>query len=76
MQEVTSDREPQMVSVVEPYFYHVLLQLVGQCVVVETDQGNQRGVLMDVKPDHIVLNVNDHFVYIRNEKITWFILSR
>jgi ferredoxin-fold anticodon binding domain-containing protein len=71
-----AQRYPQMVSVIDPYVYHTLLQLVGRRLVIETGRGNHRGLLRDVKPDHVVLQVNGTDFFIRIEKINWFMLDR
>jgi hypothetical protein len=39
----------------EPYIVSALITLIGKRLVVETVRGSLTGVLMDVKPDHIIL---------------------
>lgn len=39
----------------EPYLYHRLQQMEGLRVVVDTVRGSVNGVLVDAKPDHIVV---------------------
>jgi len=43
------------VSCVEPYVVSALITLTGKKLVVETVRGSLTGILMDVKPDHIVV---------------------
>jgi hypothetical protein len=40
---------------VEPNVYPAVASLVGKRVVVETTRGNVSGMLIDAKPDHIVI---------------------
>lgn len=46
---------PMQVSCVEPYVVSALITLIGKKLVVETVRGSLTGMLMDVKPDHIVI---------------------
>lgn len=46
---------PMDMLYVEPYVMSALKPLIGTKVVIETTRGGLHGVLVDVKPDHIVL---------------------
>ena len=46
---------PMLVLCAEPYLVSALIPLTGKKLVVETVRGSQIGILMDVKPDHIVI---------------------
>lgn len=46
---------PIQVSCIEPYLVYELITLTGKKLVVETVRGSLTGILMDVKPDHIVV---------------------
>ena len=61
---------PTQVSCVDPYVVSALRTLIGKKLVIETVRGSQHGKLVDVKPDHIVLEVNgDSRFFIRIAKI-------
>jgi hypothetical protein len=62
---------PQMISLVDPYVYQTLLTVVGKTVVVQTSEGNIRGLLRDVKPDHVVVDVSGSSFFIRTQCIVW-----
>jgi hypothetical protein len=61
----------QMVTYVDPYVYQTLQTVVGKTLVVQTMQGNLRGVLIDVFPDHIVVDVSGSSFFIRIQNIVW-----
>ncbi|WP_078556828.1 YuzF family protein [Bacillus alkalicellulosilyticus] len=60
-----------MVSLVDPYVYQTLQTLAGRHVVVQTPQGNVRGNICDVKPDHVVVESHGANFFIRIQHITW-----
>ncbi|RAK17181.1 uncharacterized protein DUF2642 [Anoxybacillus vitaminiphilus] len=64
-------RVPKMVSVVEPYVYEALQSVRGKHVVVQTTHGNVRGIVKDVKPDHIVIMEREHPFFVRIQQIVW-----
>ncbi|GGK26860.1 hypothetical protein GCM10010965_19500 [Caldalkalibacillus thermarum] len=55
----------------DPYFYQVLQSLVGHHVVVQTSQRSVRGIITDVKPDHVTVNVHHTLFFIRTPQIVW-----
>ncbi|WP_223155116.1 YuzF family protein [Alkalibacillus aidingensis] len=63
--------EPHTTTLIEPFIYHALLAMNYSSVTVETNKGTIRGLLTDVKPDHIVLDVSDQLYFIRLQEITW-----
>lgn len=62
---------PIQVSVVDPYVVRALVSLMGSQVIVETSRGNLRGIVRDVKPDHVVLLVGDENFFVRICEIIW-----
>jgi|GEM_PF-840456 len=46
---------PMQVFCLEPYVVSALMSLTGKKLVVETVRGSLTGILLDVKPDHIVV---------------------
>ncbi|ERJ12678.1 DUF2642 domain-containing protein [Haloplasma contractile] len=63
----------QTVSVVEPYVYQALQSLMRQRLIVDTVRGSIEGFLVDVKPDHIVVQdrKNDQPQFIRTAQIVF-----
>ncbi|WCN36891.1 DUF2642 domain-containing protein [Aneurinibacillus uraniidurans] len=57
------------VAPVNPSFVHLLCKLIGHKVVVETVRDKCVGKLIDVKPDHIVLESMHTVFFIRIEEI-------
>jgi hypothetical protein len=62
---------PQMVSLYDPYVYQTLQSVRGAKVLIETIRGSVRGMLRDVKPDHVVVSSHDHLFFIRMQQIIW-----
>ncbi|WP_096199675.1 YuzF family protein [Bacillus sp. FJAT-45350] len=62
---------PQMFTMIDPYVYQTLQSVMGQDAVIETGRGGIRGKIMDVKPDHVVLQTNTATYYIRIQEIIW-----
>ncbi|OLO40416.1 hypothetical protein BTR23_07980 [Alkalihalophilus pseudofirmus] len=62
---------PKMVTLVDPYVYQTLQTVIGRTVVVQTSEGNIRGSLTDVKPDHVVVDVSGSPFFIRMQMIIW-----
>lgn len=62
---------PMPVSCAEPYLVSALVPMTGKKLVVETVRGSLTGMLMDVKPDHIVIGEphGDSKFYIRTAEI-------
>ncbi|MRX73180.1 DUF2642 domain-containing protein [Bacillus lacus] len=60
----------QYVTVIDPYVYQTLQSVTGSMLVVQTVRDTIRGRLTDVKPDHIIIQVNsDSTFFIRIQQI-------
>ncbi len=63
---------PTMTNLVEPFVYQALQSFVNKHIVVETPvKGSVRGKLLQVLPDHIVLESYGVPFYIRTQQIVW-----
>ncbi|RXJ04298.1 DUF2642 domain-containing protein [Anaerobacillus alkaliphilus] len=62
---------PELVTLVDPYVYQTLQTVMRRTVVVQTSEGSIRGVLVDVKPDHVVVDVSGSPFFIRTQCIVW-----
>ncbi|WP_226669464.1 YuzF family protein [Metabacillus litoralis] len=60
---------PEMITFVEPYVYQTLQTLIGKFAVIQTVRDSLRGKVMDVKPDHIVVQVGDSTFFVRCQQI-------
>ncbi|QJD83444.1 DUF2642 domain-containing protein [Cohnella herbarum] len=61
----------QTVSLVDPYVVEALKKLVGCYVCFETTRGRIEGIIIDVKPDHVLLQTHKHQVCVRIAEIVW-----
>ncbi|UOY94434.1 YuzF family protein [Ectobacillus sp. JY-23] len=61
----------EVVSSVDPYVVQTLQSVVGKRLVVDTVRGAVRGVLKDVKPDHIVIEEKNAPFFVRIQQIVW-----
>jgi hypothetical protein len=66
---------PEMQSVVDPYLFQSLQNAVGRMVAVQTAAGSVRGLLCDVLPDHVVVQVSETPFFIRTQEIVWVMPS-
>jgi ferredoxin-fold anticodon binding domain-containing protein len=66
---------PGMHSFIDPYLYQTLLSLVGRQIAVQTVAGSVRGVLSNVMPDHVVVQVSNTPFLIRISQIVWVLPS-
>ncbi|WP_280770013.1 YuzF family protein [Salipaludibacillus daqingensis] len=55
----------------DPFVVQTLQSVQGSTVVVQTSDGNIRGQLTDVKPDHIVVQSSESSFFIRIQQIIW-----
>ncbi|WP_026672156.1 YuzF family protein [Alkalihalobacterium bogoriense] len=62
---------PKMVSLVDPYVYQAFQSFLGKHVVVQTTKESLRGVVCDVKPDHVVIDVSGAQFFVRTQTIIW-----
>ena len=60
-----------IVVVVEPYVYSALYNLIGKRVVLDTTRGSVSGMVMDAKPDHVVIVEHDSTFFVRIREIVW-----
>jgi len=58
-----------MITIVDPYVFQTLQSVLGKTLVIQTVRDSIRGVLKDVKPDHIVLQAGDSTFFIRTQQI-------
>lgn len=63
--------QPEQVVVVEPFVYSATCTLVGKPVVLETSRGRLTGLVMDVKPDHLVIQERDSTFFVRLCEVVW-----
>lgn len=63
--------QPKQVVVIEPYVYAALQSLKGKRAVIDTSRGTLNGVIVDVKPDHVVLQERDSTFFLRSCEIIW-----
>lgn len=70
-QQPHQENSLQMVTLVDPYVYQTLQTVLGKKLVVQTTEGSIHGQLIDVKPDHIVVDVSGSSFFIRIQSIVW-----
>ena len=66
-----SSNRPELYSLVDPYVYRALSELVGKPVTVQTARGSVRGILKQVLPDHVVVESAGTPFYIRTQQVIW-----
>lgn len=54
---------PQLVSLVDPYVYQTIKKLIGSKFIIQTVRDTVRGRLIDVKPDHIIIEAARNSVF-------------
>ncbi|MFP7735017.1 YuzF family protein [Priestia aryabhattai] len=57
----------------DPYVYQNLVKLVRAKVAVQTAHGSVRGTLLNVEPDHIVVEMGGNSFFIRTQQIIWMV---
>ncbi|WP_445667125.1 DUF2642 domain-containing protein [Paenibacillus sp. FSL E2-8871] len=64
---------PQSIVVypVDPYVVETLKSVIGKQVVLETTRGGVSGCVVDVKPDHVVLDTRGRKFFVRISEIVW-----
>jgi hypothetical protein len=55
----------------EPYVYQALSSAVGMPISVQTERGSVRGNLLNVQPDHIVVEMGGNQFFIMTRHIIW-----
>ncbi|RSK29454.1 DUF2642 domain-containing protein [Bacillus sp. HMF5848] len=63
--------QPMQVMVVEPFVYQALMSLKGKRVVLDTTRGPVNGIVVDAKPDHVVIQERDSTFFVRTCEIIW-----
>ncbi|MFC5527899.1 DUF2642 domain-containing protein [Cohnella yongneupensis] len=59
-------------SSVDPYVVEALRRLCGRCVCFETTRGAIEGTILDVKPDHVLLQLShNRQACVRIAEIVW-----
>ncbi|WP_373370377.1 YuzF family protein [Alkalicoccobacillus plakortidis] len=56
----------------DPYLYSAASEYLNQMVEAQTTRGAVRGKLLDVQPDHLVIEMGGTPFYIRTQQIIWF----
>jgi hypothetical protein len=59
------------VSSIDPYVVEALRKLTGRCVMLETTRGGIEGTIVDVKPDHVLLQLHSRQACVRIAEIVW-----
>lgn len=60
------------VSSIDPYVVEALRRLMGRCVCFETTRGGIEGTIVDVKPDHVLLQLShNRQACVRIAEIVW-----
>ncbi|MFF2091533.1 DUF2642 domain-containing protein [Paenibacillus sp. NPDC058174] len=60
-----------VVSTIDPYVVEALCRLVGRFVLLETTRGGIEGTIIDVKPDHVLLQLHNRQACVRIAEIVW-----
>lgn len=60
-------------TIIDPYVVETLKTIIGRTVLVETVRGSLQGILVEVKPDHVVVKTHgtDSVFYIRLQQIIY-----
>ncbi|WP_246070494.1 DUF2642 domain-containing protein [Paenibacillus kobensis] len=61
----------QTISSIDPYVVEALMRLKGRCVLIETTRGAIEGTIIDVKPDHVLLQLHTRQACVRIAEIVW-----
>lgn len=70
-QPTMQNMQPKQVIVIEPFVLATVSSLVGKRAVIETTRGNVSGMVMDAKPDHVVLQERDSTFFVRLCEVVW-----
>ncbi|MGM0778945.1 MAG: YuzF family protein [Bacillota bacterium] len=62
---------PMQVIAIEPFVYEVLRSLKGKRAVLDTTRGSVSGMVVDAKPDHVVIQEYDSTFFVRIREIVW-----
>ncbi|WP_081735344.1 DUF2642 domain-containing protein [Paenibacillus gorillae] len=61
----------QTISSIDPYVVEALCKLAGCFVLLETTRGGIEGTIIDVKPDHVLLQLHNRQACVRIAEIVW-----
>ncbi|KAB2952916.1 DUF2642 domain-containing protein [Heliorestis acidaminivorans] len=64
-------KRPMQVVVVEPYVYRALHSFMSKRILVETSRGTVNGIVVDIKPDHVVVQDRDSTFFVRLREVIW-----
>ncbi|MGN7471179.1 YuzF family protein [Brevibacillus sp. SAFN-007a] len=70
-QPQSGSNTPSMSTLIDPFLYQTLLGVVQRDVVIQTTQGNLRGNVVNVLPDHVALRVGGSMFFVRIQQIVW-----
>lgn len=56
---------------VDPFVVETLMSVRGKRVLIETTRGGISGCVMDVKPDHVMLDTRGTKFFVRISEIVW-----
>lgn len=59
------------VIAIEPFVYEALRSLKGKRTVLDTTRGSVSGMVVDAKPDHVVIQEYDSTFFVRIREIVW-----
>ncbi|WP_236560908.1 DUF2642 domain-containing protein [Pontibacillus sp. HMF3514] len=63
---------PQYTTVIDPFVVVRLQLLRGKNLIVETTKDTIRGELVEIQPDHAVLQIGDSLFFVRIQQIVSF----
>ncbi|MHA0856558.1 DUF2642 domain-containing protein [Paenibacillus sp. CMAA1364] len=58
---------------VDPYVVEALKSLMGKNIMLETTRGRINGCVLDVKPDHVVLDARGRKFFVRISEVVWIL---
>lgn len=64
-------QQPVQVVVIEPYVYAAVRSLIGKRAVLDTVRGSVSGMVVDAKPDHVVIQERDSTFFVRLCEVVW-----
>ncbi|TSB47555.1 DUF2642 domain-containing protein [Alkalicoccobacillus porphyridii] len=59
-------------TLTDPYLYSAVSEYLNKLVEVQTTRGGVRGTLLDVQPDHLVIEMGGTPFFVRTQQIIWF----
>jgi hypothetical protein len=71
MPNMQQPQQPIQVVVIEPYVYAAVRSLIGKRAVLDTVRGSVSGIVVDAKPDHVVIQERDSTFFVRLCEVVW-----